>query len=76
MSAYAQSVEHMAAVYSLGAPDDPFLRERRRAEFLDWLAGELSKAWDEGFNAGEIDVWQHETFDEPCISNPYRKGEA
>lgn len=26
----------------------------------------------QGFDAGEQDVFEHETFDEPCIPNPYR----
>lgn len=30
-------------------------------------------AWDEGFDAGERDVVEHSTFDEPCIANPYGK---
>lgn len=30
-------------------------------------------AWDEGFDAGEQDVHQHKTFNEPCIPNPYRR---
>lgn len=30
------------------------------------------KAWDEGFDAGERDAMQHQTFNEPCIENPYR----
>ena len=33
----------------------------------------LADAWDEGFDAGERDVLEHETFNEPCIKNPYRK---
>lgn len=32
----------------------------------------MAQAWDEGFDAGERDVFEHETFDEPCIVNPYR----
>jgi hypothetical protein len=30
-------------------------------------------AWDEGFDAGELDYLTHKTFDEPCIANPYRE---
>lgn len=30
-----------------------------------------AEAWDEGFDAGERDVMEHVTFDEPCIENPY-----
>lgn len=36
-----------------------------------------AEAWDEGFDAGERDVFQHEKHgwgDERCIPNPYRKG--
>lgn len=34
----------------------------------------LIEAWDEGFDAGERDVFEHEHngFDTPCIQNPYR----
>lgn len=35
----------------------------------------LARAWDEGFDAGEQDVWDHRekgSFDTPCIRNPYR----
>jgi hypothetical protein len=38
MTDYARSVEHMATVYSLSAPEEPLLRARRKAEFMDWLA--------------------------------------
>jgi hypothetical protein len=35
----------------------------------------MAKAWDEGFDAGERDVWNHERTgfkaDDPCIPNPY-----
>lgn len=36
-------------------------------------------AWDEGFEAGEADVMQHQDtddWDRPCIQNPYRKVES
>lgn len=35
-----------------------------------------AEAWDEGFDAGERDVWNHEQAgwrnDDPCVTNPYR----
>lgn len=31
------------------------------------------RVWEEGFDAGEKDVMMHQTYDEPCIENPYRK---
>lgn len=50
----------------------------------EWLASQImplfrraqAEAWDEGFDAGERDVLEHETFDEPCIKNPYIEQEA
>ena len=44
-------------------------------EFDTWLRSVKSAAWDEGFDAGERDVFEHETFDEPCIRNPYREAD-
>jgi hypothetical protein len=32
-----------------------------------------AEKWDEGFDAGERDAMSHDTFDEPCIANPYRR---
>lgn len=36
----------------------------------------MARAWDEGFDAGERDVFNHEQAgwksDDPCIDNPYR----
>lgn len=37
MTAYTDTVDHRAEVYSLGAPDDPLLRASRKADFLAWL---------------------------------------
>lgn len=39
------------------------------------LEDKKAAIWDEGFDAGERDVFEHEIagFDEPCIQNPYRK---
>lgn len=50
--------------------------EFHEGEFERWLADELARAWDEGFEAGERDVMQHESWDEPCIENPYRKEQS
>lgn len=36
-----------------------------------------AQAWEEGFIAGERDVWMHQETDDwnsPCIKNPYRRG--
>ncbi len=33
---------------------------------------DLADLWDEAFDAGERDAFSHQTFDEPCIPNPYR----
>lgn len=36
----------------------------------------VAQAWEEGFDAGERDVWEHEQAGwpdkQPCIPNPYR----
>jgi hypothetical protein len=48
------------------------------AEFDRWLAEVKAEAWEEGFDAGERDVHEHELThwdDSDCIQNPYR-GEA
>lgn len=75
MTRYIDTVEHRATVYSLHST--PGMRDWTKQDFLTWLAEHdrqtAEKAWDEGFDAGERDVLQHDTFDEPCIPNPYRK---
>lgn len=54
-NAYVDTVEHQAAVYSLSAPDDKFLRDLRKKSFLEWLdrhdAEEREEAqyWEEQF---------------------------
>ena len=47
-----------------------------RKEFDTWLNSVKADAWDEGFDAGEQDVFQHEQQDwaNECIVNPYRNG--
>lgn len=37
-----------------------------------------AQAWDEGFDAGERDVMNHEmnSYDDACIANPYRTEES
>lgn len=56
-----------------------------RAAVVRWLAEHdrqvKAEAWDKGFDAGELDVFQHftkDTWDEPhaCLQNPYRNAEA
>ena len=39
-----------------------------------YVATKQAEAWDEGFDAGERDVFEHErtSFDTPCITNPDR----
>lgn len=49
--------------------------EQADAEFDRWLAGVKAEAWEEGFDAGERDVHEHELThwdDSDCIQNPYR----
>ena len=42
------------------------------------VAAAHADAWDEGFDAGERDVFEHErgSYDSPCIRNPYRAAVA
>ena len=51
----------------------PSERGQAREDFWDLLA----RIWDEGFDAGERDVWEHEhgSYDDPCIPNPYERNE-
>lgn len=46
-----------------------------KEQFDEWLQSVRAKAWYEGFDAGEQDVWEHEHhpdgFDSDCIKNPY-----
>lgn len=56
--------------HDLGAPAmaDRILRSR-------WLRSDRARAWAEGFDAGERDVWDHERsrdYDRPCVTNPYK----
>lgn len=46
----------------------------QRDAVMDVLREAMAQAWDEGFDAGERDVFNHDqtSFDEPCIENPYR----
>lgn len=30
-------------------------------------------AWEAGFDGGEKDAFSHQTFNEPCIPNPYQE---
>lgn len=52
----------------------PFLGSEMAAAINAILRERMAQAWDEGFDAGEKDVFEHErtSFDEPCIENPYR----
>jgi len=48
------------------------------AQFDRWLAEVKAQVWEEGFDAGERDVHEHELThwdDSDCIQNPYRQGE-
>jgi hypothetical protein len=55
-----------------------FLYPAFEGQFDRWLAEVKAEAWEEGFDAGERDVHEHELThwdDSDCIQNPYR-GEA
>lgn len=45
------------------------------AEFDRWLNKVKRQAWEEGFDAGERDVFEHEkhNYENPCIENPYKE---
>lgn len=48
-------------------------------EFDRWLNKLKADIWNEGFDAGERDVWEHthgeagEDWDKDCIPNPYKE---
>jgi len=68
----------LAAVIEIYALSDPHNAESRAEAAKRALAAHdrvvAANAWDEGFDAGERDVLEHEAgnFDSPCIPNPYR----
>lgn len=46
------------------------------AMYAEVVRKSLEAGWDEGFDAGEQDVFEHDihgTFDTACIQNPHRK---
>ena len=45
------------------------------AEFKRFVARIKEEAWDQGFDAGERDVMEHESdgWERDCIPNPYRE---
>jgi hypothetical protein len=58
-----------------------FLYPAFEGQFDRWLAEVKAEAWEEGFDAGERDVFEHDERDEwgkehTCIQNPYRQGET
>ena len=84
MSEHVPTTEDVRDVY---AWDDAYgggIDYEKAAKFDRWLAeytrAMKAGAWDEGFDAGERDVMQHKTWDEPCIEpcieNPYRKEQS
>lgn len=68
MSDYTPTTEDVRFAASLTLRLDAFDR---------WLAEvqrrAREEAWAEGFDAGEADAFDHQTWDEPCTPNPYRK---
>lgn len=68
------STEYIRYEYADYYPDEPEERRSGGEEFDAWLQSVKADAWDEGFEAGERDVFEHErtSYDEPCIKNPYR----
>lgn len=61
--------------------DGAFTYERslKNGEVFDrWLAQVKAEAWDEGFNAGEGEAYEHEarlqwSMPHTCAKNPYRE---
>lgn len=39
----------------------------------EYIRAAQERAWEAGFDGGEKDAFSHQTFNEPCIPNPYRK---
>lgn len=86
MNEYTPTTKEIRGVFIEGSYHLKHL-DIRPDHFDRWIGEELSRArsegymlgkrhgWDEGFDAGEQDVFLHKTFDEPCIQNPYRKEE-
>jgi len=71
---YTPDTDEVRELYQIarGEADGIIDFEITGAEFDRWLKAIRAAAWDEGFDAGERDTFEHETFDEPCIENPYR----
>ena len=75
---YTPTTEEVAKSY-VWFRDQAFTDDKLRAEFDRWLAEVKAQAWEEGFDAGEHDVfgriakveWDKE---HTCIPNPYRQG--
>ena len=65
---------HVEALW-YGVGDDI---EAFRAYLTNILATARADAWDEGFDEGERDVFEHErtSYDTTCIPNPYRALDA
>lgn len=64
------STETLRKIYADGDAESEWF-------FDTWLNKVKADAWDEGFDAGERDVWEHqygeadENWDKDCIPNPY-----
>ena len=60
-----------------GDTDLSEMRETQRQEFRRMIQGVKRQAWEEGFEAGERDVFEHErhNYENPCIENPYKEDE-
>ena len=77
MSGYTPTTEEVRDSYdyqfTLGMSDIS-----RIAEFDRWLASVKAEAWEEGFNAGEGEAYEHEarlqwSMPHDCTVNPYRE---
>lgn len=81
MSEYIPHDDDVEMAYIHGASQDYPVAGRAdalRAEFDRWLASVKAEAWDEGFNAGEGEAYEHEarlqwSMPHTCAKNPYRE---
>lgn len=79
MSEYTPTTDEVQRSYWRGTALRSAEHIKEDAAFDRWLKQVKAKAWAEGFDAGERDVWEHQHkedgWDADCIPNPYLEGE-
>jgi hypothetical protein len=73
---FAAVIEKARDLAARGDSDDRLYGILASADPSAVLRARDAEKWDEGYDAGERDAMSHETFDEPCIPNPYRQQEG